>query len=534
MILVLFLITGCKQTPTKLEAQSTEQQNTADLYIVDCLLPAQVRRLGTMKYLGPRRPMRTTAIDCEIRGGEYVSYDRADYRTALNVWLEKAKQGDAQAQNYVGEIFEKGLGQEPDYVSAFSWYQKSADQGDTRAQINLGFLYEKGLGVEKNIANALNLYRKASGVENDELVFDSMAQEEIKLARAELDKKIAAVNVQTKLFKKQIATLEKALKNSPDDKVEELTAAKQEIETLKILYADVQTQKDNLSDQLYGINLAYRNIDRSPLLSPTPNLVIDERKMKDLNFGRYFAVIIGNQNYTYLDDLRSPIRDAERLKTLLERDYGFTVLMLPNADEKIILNTLNDLSGQLTDKDNVLIYYAGHGDISSGENTSRERGYWLPVDARRDSISNWINNSVISDHLDRLVARSILVVADSCYAGHLGEENSSFLFGSGSSLTKKSIERGLGHRSRIVISSGGVSPVLDGTTQDHSIFASSLLEVLENNRQILRDSMLFSQLSVNVRHRNKVQIEGSSIPKMKPIRSAGHEGGAFYFVPNMD
>ena len=48
--------------------------------------------------------------DCEIRGGEYTAYDRASYSTALKVWLEPAKAGDAQAQTYVGEIFEKGLG----------------------------------------------------------------------------------------------------------------------------------------------------------------------------------------------------------------------------------------------------------------------------------------------------------------------------------------------------------------------------------------------------------------------------------------
>ena len=37
--------------------------------------------------------MRTTALDCEIRGGEYVAYDRADYKTALRVWLETAEAG---------------------------------------------------------------------------------------------------------------------------------------------------------------------------------------------------------------------------------------------------------------------------------------------------------------------------------------------------------------------------------------------------------------------------------------------------------
>ena len=41
--------------------------------MVDCLLPGQVRQLGTqMTYVTERRPIRTTKEDCTIRGGEQV------------------------------------------------------------------------------------------------------------------------------------------------------------------------------------------------------------------------------------------------------------------------------------------------------------------------------------------------------------------------------------------------------------------------------------------------------------------------------
>ena len=42
--------------------------------VVDCLLPGQLRRLGgNLTYLSPRRPIRTSAADCEIRGGELTA-----------------------------------------------------------------------------------------------------------------------------------------------------------------------------------------------------------------------------------------------------------------------------------------------------------------------------------------------------------------------------------------------------------------------------------------------------------------------------
>src|SRR5215216_3017694 len=62
----------------------------ADLEVVDCLLPGQVRALGSRTYLTQRRPVKTTASDCRIRGGEYVDFDRANMKTSLNVWMEAA------------------------------------------------------------------------------------------------------------------------------------------------------------------------------------------------------------------------------------------------------------------------------------------------------------------------------------------------------------------------------------------------------------------------------------------------------------
>jgi hypothetical protein len=76
------------------------------MQVVDCLLPGQSRKLGNMNYLSPRRPIKITAADCNVRGGEYVIYDRASDKAALKIWLPAVKEGDAAAQLSVSEIFE--------------------------------------------------------------------------------------------------------------------------------------------------------------------------------------------------------------------------------------------------------------------------------------------------------------------------------------------------------------------------------------------------------------------------------------------
>ena len=67
------------------------------------------------------------------------------------------------------------------------------------------------------------------------------------------------------------------------------------------------------------------------------------------------------------------------------------------------------------EKDNLVIYFAGHGEIDA----STGLGYWLPVDAEKDSKTNWISSREVSMQLERLAARHILVIADSCYSGAL-------------------------------------------------------------------------------------------------------------------
>ncbi len=159
------VLSACSTTaPLPSTEQASAGRDANRLFIVDCLLPGQMRRLGrNMSFITPRRPVKVSVSECEIRGGEYVAYDRANFATSLKIWLPKAESGDPEAQTYVGEIFEKGLGQTADARVAAAWYAKAAEQGYSRALINLGYLYESGLGVDLDLTKAMNLYRQAAG-----------------------------------------------------------------------------------------------------------------------------------------------------------------------------------------------------------------------------------------------------------------------------------------------------------------------------------------------------------------------------------
>lgn len=200
-------------------------KNAEDLLVVDCLLPGQIRKLGRQaNFMSARRPIRTVQADCEIRGGEYVAYDRANYQTALKVWMDQAIAGSAEAQNYVGEIYSKGLGTAPDYAMAASWFRKASEQGDKRAKINLGYLHEQGLGVPQDLGEALNLYRDASGIGGDELVFASTVQVQLQAKDTEIsglrqtveqrEQESAALRAENTQLKQQLGERRRALETS--------------------------------------------------------------------------------------------------------------------------------------------------------------------------------------------------------------------------------------------------------------------------------------------------------------------------------
>jgi peptidoglycan hydrolase-like protein with peptidoglycan-binding domain len=233
-----------------------------------------------------------------------------------------------------------------------------------------------------------------------------------------------------------------------------------------------------------------------------------------LDFGRYHALVIGNNNYRDLPKLATAVADAEGVAALLEKNYGFNVRLMTNATEEDIIGQLTNLRRELAFTDNLLIYYAGHGWYD--EDT--EQGYWLPTDASEDNQSNWISNADITNGLKALKAKHIIVVADSCYSGTLARGAYPSLRG------VDYVERIVKKKARTVLTSGGQEPVLDSGGGGHSVFARAFLTALEENDSVMDGQDLFRRL------RDSVVANAPQTPEYSDIRGAGHDGGDFLFV----
>jgi hypothetical protein len=846
---VTLLISGCVTEPVAPAGGAGAGAGSGDdLLIVDCLLPGQIRKLGTqMTYLSARRPIRTTAQDCEIRGGEYTAYDRASYASALKVWLPKAQEGDPDAQNKVGEIYEKGIGGAPDYEMASIWYRRAAEQGFNRAQINLAFLYEKGLGVSADQRKALELYRKASDLP-DAVVIDQGELDQVRLeldqlrrdldstrdqldqARRELERRerelqqersrlrhqlldkpagelrpadrerlqraerelerqrqelarrqdqvreleslsrdqreqLLSLRTQGSTLREQLALAREQLERTGQDldhyreltakDARELEQARADLEALADDKSGVYTRLKELNDQLakreknlqeqrlaaqrleqesarlkqrldrvdasnqaenerlegqleealqelegYRSQMAQTTAEleqvrarldaeagqresgsarvlelerrlqereralaeqqrmvaqlsaeseewRSkveeleqqqtagpapspggrtagadvPLAPPSiqliepplvavrgdaripvtrglkrrtligqavapaglyaltingaklgtddkglfttevslsgaatpvnlvaidgqgkraslsfelvtdatggPTLAKRTSPLKGVELGKYYALVVGNQEYQTLPDLDTAVQDAKSVAALLRDRFGFETTLLLNATRYEMLSELNRLRQALTDKDNLVLYYAGHGELDR----VNLRGHWLPVDAELESTANWISNVAITDILNVMAVRHVLVIADSCYSGALTRSSLVNVEAGKSTEAQRHWYQSLATmRSRTVLSSGGLAPVLDGGGGAHSVFAKSLLGVLQDLDEVAEGQRIYREVAARVAYEaSKYQVE--QVPQYAPIKFAGHESGDFLFVP---
>jgi len=240
---------------------------------------------------------------------------------------------------------------------------------------------------------------------------------------------------------------------------------------------------------------------------------------KGFSTGNYFALIIGNNDYNFLPKLQTATNDAREISKLLEKVYGFKTKLLLNATRKETLREFNNFRKKLTLNDNLLVYYAGHGEFDKIAN----KAFWLPVDAERDDDSSWIIVDSITSNIRRISSNHILIVADSCYSGTLTRNAVTDV--SSNEKRDRYLKKMIRRSSRTLLASGGNEPVSDNGGEGHSIFAQAFIDGLKE-----MDMTTFTAEELFYNYVKEV-VAGSAeqIPEYNTIRNSGHKGGDFIF-----
>ncbi len=251
----------------------------------------------------------------------------------------------------------------------------------------------------------------------------------------------------------------------------------------------------------------------APAVVMAPAEPMNAGDIPSVSFGRYHALVIGNDAYQHLPQLKTARNDAKAIAKLLADDYGFTVTLLLDAGRTQIIENLDALTEKLGGDDNLVIYYAGHGWLEQDSS----RGYWLPVDAQPNRRANWISNTTLTDTLSTLRAKHVMVIADSCFSGAL-------VRGANVGLRAGDYWQRMAQKwTRVAMVSGGLEPVADGS-DNHSPFAKALIGALRSNSSVMDGTQLFEKV------RRPVMLAAKQTPQYSDVRQAGHDGGDFLFV----
>lgn len=289
---------------------------------------------------------------------------------------------------------------------------------------------------------------------------------------------------------------------------------------------EVQLDKRGLFE--YKLNLKPdENIIKMEAYDSAGNYTMQETKISGTEIYQsltkdveYHALVIGINNYKHLPDLKTPINDATAIKDILEKQYGFNVTMLKNANRKFIINQIEKLRTNLKPNHKLLIYYAGHGYFDE----KTDRSFWLPADAEKEDSAYWISSLEIKTNLLYSNPKNILVVSDSCFSGTLSGKRYRSL-PSENDTASDSIQTKLSRPCRLLLSSGGNEPVVDGN-KNHSIFAEAFLWSLkEPPAEVFSVADIFPGIYEIVTNGDTKQK-----PDLEYIQETGHvPGGGFVF-----
>ncbi len=230
--------------------------------------------------------------------------------------------------------------------------------------------------------------------------------------------------------------------------------------------------------------------------------------------GQNYLFTIGIDKYPYWPPLKCAVKDVEDFGVLLSDRYQFdrtywTALKNEEATEQNILIGFKQIAQKITEEDNLIIYFSGHGHYDEVTKT----GYWIPVNAMLgdDSEYQFINTAIIVDKLRNINTLHTFLIIDACFSGALLHQNRS----------KPKSER---YKSRVVLASGRAEVVSDGPEGGNSPFAKGILNTLRlNTDKFISASKLILEV------KEYVEKEAQQTPTDARLRNSDDMNGDFVF-----
>ncbi len=234
--------------------------------------------------------------------------------------------------------------------------------------------------------------------------------------------------------------------------------------------------------------------------------------------GNNYLFLIGINAYEE-KRLNNCVTDAQKIKEILLKKYTFEEkytfeLWDKAASRKGIWDEFLKLTKLLTEHDNLVIYYSGHGMV----HPDLDFFCWIPIEAASGNDSLLFQQSDVITFINKMKCRHLFLMVDCCFSGTMWQDKSTDL-----DISSK-LES---YPSRWGLSSGRAELVSDGDAGKHSPFAQAIIDLLADNSEPLFVSDLGNEAVKKVIE-NK---EAAQTPRFERLNANGHAGGQMIFYP---
>ena len=242
-----------------------------------------------------------------------------------------------------------------------------------------------------------------------------------------------------------------------------------------------------------------------------------------------YIIGIGINSYKNYRNLYNCVGDVKRfiktVSTNFEHFHENRVITLFNegANKSAIEYIFEKQLEHLSDKNNLIIYFAGHC------HQEADMGYLIPHGAARfesfqHNTANFISFKKLLYLLDGQAVQNVLLIIDSCYTGKIQAFYRSL---SDENNTKQSVEEPLQNdKSAWVLASGDMDLVSKNNTH-HSPFCDTLIHILEryaDSQHPISTEGLHQALTQFFPNNSELQ------PILKPLNAEGYENSSAHFV----
>ncbi|MEO6734225.1 MAG: tetratricopeptide repeat protein [Ferruginibacter sp.] len=424
------------------------------------------------------------------------------------------------------------------YLQALANLDKAINEYGTEIKEKNKTGFSDILALKGFVLTKLNKTAEAKDVYNQALIINA-AQPDVKLEIAAIEKKltviaqadiippvielispqpsrgfkIVAADEQTQLVGKArdasgIASIEingKAVNAEEDGLFVTALTLHEGNNEIVITATDKRGNKASKSFTIAGSAVSKKDIAQSEIVTPP----------EEIQPG-FHAILIAEKDYqdSAIPDLENPVKDAQDLKIILQEHYTFDpkdIDTLYNKSREEIMQAIVQKCNSLTENDNLLIFYAGHG-IAEKDKFGGVDGYWVPSSAKFGLNASYISSDDINKALKRSNSKHILVIADACFSGSFTRELPA--------NAPVGIQKQYNVASRKIMASGNLEPV-----PDNSRFIYYLKKNLsENKDKFMSGKKLFDSFY------EAILNNSDTSPQYAAIKNVGDEGGEFIFI----